>query len=145
MSTSFGRDKGGNITSVGWQVTLCDPIWHVSSSSGVATLRTTIHLLLTCYRGLLLVAGAGQRAEDPHAWDTPPVYPHLQPAYCVSDLGISVRIAARSAGCGLLLPTRYTAWSVSVLVTTVSPLNVQDIRPPPSRHLPLAPDHRGVI
>ena len=38
--------KGGNITSVGWQVTLCDPIWHVSSRSGVATLRTAIHLLL---------------------------------------------------------------------------------------------------
>ena len=31
----------------GWQVTLCDPIWHVSSCSGVATLRTAIHLLLT--------------------------------------------------------------------------------------------------
>ena len=46
-STSFGWGKGGNITSVGWQVTLCDPIWHVSSRSGVATLRTAIHLLLT--------------------------------------------------------------------------------------------------
>jgi len=31
----------------GWEVTLCDPIWHVSSCSGVATLRTAIHLLLT--------------------------------------------------------------------------------------------------
>ena len=31
----------------GWQVTLCDPTWHVSSRSGVATLRTAIHLLLT--------------------------------------------------------------------------------------------------
>ena len=28
--------KGWNVTSAGWQVTLCDPIWHVSSSSGVA-------------------------------------------------------------------------------------------------------------
>jgi len=26
--------KGGNITVAGWQVTLCDPIWHVSSRSG---------------------------------------------------------------------------------------------------------------
>ena len=26
---------------------LCDPMWHVSSRSGVATLRTAIHLLLT--------------------------------------------------------------------------------------------------
>jgi len=41
--------KGGNVTSAGWQVTLCDPMWHVSSRSGVATLRTAIHLLLTCY------------------------------------------------------------------------------------------------
>ena len=31
----------------GWQVTLCDPMWHMSSRSGVATLRTAIHLLLT--------------------------------------------------------------------------------------------------
>ena len=41
--------KGGNVTSAGWQVTLCDPMWHVSSRSGVTTLRTAIHLLLTCY------------------------------------------------------------------------------------------------
>jgi len=39
--------QGGNVTSAGWQVTLCDLTWHVSSSSGVATLRTAIHLLLT--------------------------------------------------------------------------------------------------
>jgi len=41
------RVRGGNVTSAGWQVTLCDPMWHVSSRSGVATLRTAIHLLLT--------------------------------------------------------------------------------------------------
>jgi len=34
--------QGGNVTSDGWQVTLCDPMWHVSSHSGVATLRTAI-------------------------------------------------------------------------------------------------------
>ena len=32
----FGWGEGGNVTSVGWQVTLCDPIWQVSSRSGVA-------------------------------------------------------------------------------------------------------------
>ena len=37
---------GGNVTSVGWQLTLCDPMRHVSSRSDVATLRTAIH---TCY------------------------------------------------------------------------------------------------
>ena len=29
--TSFGWSKGGNVTSAGWQVTLCDRTWHVSS------------------------------------------------------------------------------------------------------------------
>ena len=33
--------KGGNVTSAGWQVILCDPIWHVSFRSGEAgVLRT---------------------------------------------------------------------------------------------------------
>ena len=35
-STSFGRGKG---TYVGWQVTLCDPVWHASSRSGVTMLH----------------------------------------------------------------------------------------------------------
>jgi len=39
-STSFGWRKGGNVTFAGWQATLCNPMWHVSSRSGVATLRT---------------------------------------------------------------------------------------------------------
>jgi len=39
--------------SAGWHVTLCDPIWHVSSSSSVATLVS--ELLYACY--LLLVHG----------------------------------------------------------------------------------------
>jgi len=46
-----GYEGGGNVTSAGWQVTLCDPMWHVSFRSGVATLRTAIHLLLTCLPG----------------------------------------------------------------------------------------------
>jgi len=31
-----GEVKGGSVTSAGWQVTLRDPIWHVSSRSGEA-------------------------------------------------------------------------------------------------------------
>jgi len=34
--------KGRIVTSAGWQVTLCDPIWHVSSRSGEASSRTAI-------------------------------------------------------------------------------------------------------
>ena len=38
----------GNVTSAGWQVTLCDPIWHVSSRSGEAGyLRTAISVYFT--------------------------------------------------------------------------------------------------
>jgi len=43
----FGWGKGWNVTSAGWQVTLCDPIWHVSSGSGVAT--SVSELLYVCY------------------------------------------------------------------------------------------------
>jgi len=50
-NTSFGWGKGWNVTSAGWQVTLCDPIWHVNSSSGVAT--SVSELLYPCYFNLL--------------------------------------------------------------------------------------------
>jgi len=40
--------NGGNITSVGLQVTLCDPIWHVSSRNGnFANCYTLVTYLLT--------------------------------------------------------------------------------------------------
>ena len=51
VTLSRTRLVHGNVTSAGWQVTLCDPISHVSSRSGVATLRTAIHLLLTYLHG----------------------------------------------------------------------------------------------
>ena len=35
QKSTSGHTEGGNVTSVGWQVTLSDPIWHVSSCSGV--------------------------------------------------------------------------------------------------------------
>ena len=48
-STSFGWGKGGKVTSAGWQVTLCDLIWHVISRSGVVISITN------CYFTLLLL------------------------------------------------------------------------------------------
>jgi len=42
-STSFGWGKGGKVTSAGWQVTLCDLIWHVISRSGV------VISIMNCY------------------------------------------------------------------------------------------------
>ena len=45
--------KGGNVTSAGWQVTLRDPMWHVTSRSGVATLRTAIGPTIVTYCYLL--------------------------------------------------------------------------------------------
>jgi len=45
-------DKRGNVTSAGWQVTLCDPIWHVSSRSGaVLVAQTAIRFLTLPYIG----------------------------------------------------------------------------------------------
>ena len=49
----IGWGKGGNVTSAGWQVILCDPIWHVSSCSGEACCEllypATLLLLLVYY------------------------------------------------------------------------------------------------
>ena len=46
-STSFGWGKGGKVTSAGWQVTLCDLIWHVISRSGVVTSITNCYIRFT--------------------------------------------------------------------------------------------------
>ena len=37
----IGSGNGGNVTSAGWQVILCDPMWHVSSRSGVVLVAQT--------------------------------------------------------------------------------------------------------
>ena len=52
-STSFGWGKGGNVTSARWQITLCDPIWYVSSRSGDACLQTAIRIFTLLYFLLL--------------------------------------------------------------------------------------------
>ena len=46
-STSFGWGKGGKVTAAGWQVTLCDPIWHVISRSSVMILITNCYIRFT--------------------------------------------------------------------------------------------------
>ena len=48
-STSFGWGKGGKVTSAGWQVTLCDPIWRVISCSGVMILITNCYIRFSFY------------------------------------------------------------------------------------------------
>jgi len=49
----IGWGKGGNFTSAGWQVIVCDPVWHVSSRSGaVLVAQTAIRLLTLPYLGL---------------------------------------------------------------------------------------------
>jgi len=46
-STIFGWGKGRKITSAGWQVALCDLIWHVISRSGVVISITNCYIRLT--------------------------------------------------------------------------------------------------
>ena len=43
----IGWGKGGDVTSAGWQVTLCDLVWHVSSRSGAVIVAQTAIRLLT--------------------------------------------------------------------------------------------------
>ena len=48
----FGWGEGGKVTSAGWQVTLCDPIWYLISRSGVVKFTncyTLFTLLLLTY------------------------------------------------------------------------------------------------
>jgi len=45
LSTSPGCGKGGTVTSAGWQVTLCDPIWYVISCSSEVSLHTAMSCL----------------------------------------------------------------------------------------------------
>ena len=57
--------KGGNITSAGWQVTPCDPMWHVSFRSGEACLRTAVlHLLYLLYFAVRVLTDGGY--DVPH-------------------------------------------------------------------------------
>ena len=41
--------KGGNVTSAGWQVTLCDPIKHASSRNGEASCELLYSVYLYIY------------------------------------------------------------------------------------------------
>ena len=43
----IGWGKGGNVTSAGWQVTPCDPLWHVSSHSSAVLVAQTAICFLT--------------------------------------------------------------------------------------------------
>ena len=54
LENYFGWSKGGKVAYAGWQVTLCDPIWHVISCSGVVkftncyTLFTLLYFMDLC-------------------------------------------------------------------------------------------------
>ena len=57
-STSFGW---GKVTASGWQITLCDPIWHLISRSGGVTFK---YELLSLFH-LLTYLGWTQNSRDP--------------------------------------------------------------------------------
>ena len=44
----IGCGKSGNVTSVGWQVTLCDPIWHFIAVTCLLTPIVARILYFTC-------------------------------------------------------------------------------------------------
>ena len=49
LSTSFGWGESGNVTSVGWQVTLCDPIRLMSSRNGETTYKLLYSIPLSLH------------------------------------------------------------------------------------------------
>jgi len=73
--------KGGNVTSAGWQVILCDPIWHVSSRSGEACGELLYRLLY------LLTLLHSQSAVDSSRVETSSV---LTGVAVSSDRGLSL-------------------------------------------------------
>jgi len=86
--------KGGNVTSARWQVTLCDPIKHVSSRSGEAYSRTAIPgyfwLMYSCF------VFAEKRSACEMAGDS----------YCLGDAGIEVMSCIRLSGCVWIVELR---------------------------------------
>ena len=56
VPASGGFIAGGNVTSAGWQVTLCDLIWHVSSRSGVTALHYELLYPYTVYPYIVCVS-----------------------------------------------------------------------------------------
>ena len=48
-STSFGWGEGGKVTAAGWQVTLCDPVWHLISRTGVVKFHELLYHYLYLY------------------------------------------------------------------------------------------------
>ena len=74
MSTSFGWGEGGNVTSAGWQITPCDPVWHVSSCSGE---EATCQLLYSVYLLFLPVPNTGVLIQYRCEVDGPVTSTHL--------------------------------------------------------------------
>ena len=104
-STSFDWGKGWNVTSAGWQVTLCDPIWHVSS---VWRLRSPY-----CYRPicvtLLILRARVQPTLDPYAdaLSYPDiVWWFLLPRWTLTLFLVHLKNLAQLCNAGLPLPHR---------------------------------------
>jgi len=84
----IGWGKGGNVTLAGWQVTLCDPIWYVSSSSGaVLVAQTAIRFFTFVLAALLGSLGLVQLS-------------------CVTDVSVS-RVVGRAVCLGCIKENVY--------------------------------------
>ena len=105
--TKSSVNLGENVTSAGWQVTLCDPIRHVSSRRGLATLRTAIHLR---YCTLLT---SSSFADSPLCSSTTPSFFHSQLKSTIYRSPSHLRLPfllRTDCNCPLLKKT--TAWTV---------------------------------
>ena len=103
-STSFGWVKGGNVTFAGWQVTLCDPVWHASSHSGEAILRLPLRCVYLCGCRRLLKMYSFVRVIHPAAGSVTFAVQLIQGIFSGAPLPSEIYTGRRC----LALPRHYT-------------------------------------
>ena len=111
-----GWGKGGNVTSAGWQVILCDPIWHVSSRSSEACCELlyafTYFTLLT---PALYTLATVLVSHFPH--------PHAQSACLIIDQQVRLHLAIVSS------------WYIdSASRNDAGNFRSRETKPPPDQH-----------
>ena len=87
-STSFGWGKGRKVTSAGWQVTLCDPIWHVISRSGgvISITNSYIRAYFTYFLNIHSIYGHTQFISTTAAHIHSHVQDKWMTSYCLKGI-----------------------------------------------------------
>ena len=129
----IGWGNGGNVTSAGWQVTLCDLIWHVSSRSGAVLVAQTAtrYASLPSRPSRHPFDGVSRQNERPINSGLPllPVHLHVGPTRpilavnCRPQSSQVKRLVSEQSAAGtdgLVEPFRRLCFSTAVVISTTS-------------------------